>query len=143
MSARKLNVRLLRRIQKHILEEPRRFQMGAAVIRAGNPKQWKLIAPTFAHDASKTMPPCGTAACIAGWADILSGGSGNGWTVRERAATKLGVPAGFSWLGHPLFDDNSWPQPFRTRYRAAKTPQARAKIAAQRIDHFIKTKGAE
>jgi hypothetical protein len=140
---RKLNVRLLRKIQQHILEEPRRFVMSAAVIKASTPKEWKSKKGPFAPDLSSVMPPCGTAACIAGWADILTGGTGSEWYIRHRAAAALGVPDIGSWCGHPLFSENSWPEPFRAQYLAAKTPKRRAEIGAARIDHFIKTKGAE
>ena len=38
-----------------------------------------------------------------------------------------------------LFETSCWPEPFRGNYDAAKTPAARAKVAAKRIDHLIAT----
>ena len=140
---RKLNVRLLRRIQRHILEEPRRFQMDAEIIQAKTQHQWLNCITFFSRDASKTMPPCGTAACIAGWANILSDIQLRGREGRNSAADLLGIEAGNSWCHHPLFFARNWPEPYATRYKNAKTPKLRAKIAAARIEHLIKTKGAE
>jgi hypothetical protein len=53
-----VNVELLKKIKEHILEEPRRLHMDNFVCRV----------PV---DSPKN-PPCGTVACIAGWAVILS-----------------------------------------------------------------------
>lgn len=82
-------------------------------------EMWLLFQPTlyFNHDplALYTMPAggCGTAACIGGWAIHLAG---------KHKTLKQSAGAG---------------------YAKAKTPLARAKSAAARIDHFIKTKGGE
>lgn len=40
-----------------------------------------------------------------------------------------------------LFYDSNWPMAFRESYANAKTHTERAKVAADRIDHFIKTEG--
>jgi len=48
-----MNVELLRKIQQHIKEEPRRYSFD------------------WASESDKS--PCGTQACIAGWAMVLSG----------------------------------------------------------------------
>jgi hypothetical protein len=56
-----MNVKLLRKIQKHILEEPRRLDMDVVLVKDIDPASWR--------DA----PPCGTVGCIAGWACALSG----------------------------------------------------------------------
>lgn len=137
----KLNVRLLRRIKRHILAEPKRFQMDASVLVAKTQKEW-MKEIVWANDASKIRPPCGTAACIAGWADVLTNGIPDDFElggVRHRAATALGVDAGISWTSHPLFYARNWPEPFASKYSNAKRPSTRAKIAADRIDHLIKT----
>ena len=65
MKMPKLNVKLLDRILRHVKKEPRRFNMG----------QWV--------DSSVTAP-CGTAACLAGWAVILGDPKGNTKAVRAK-----------------------------------------------------------
>jgi hypothetical protein len=42
-----------------------------------------------------------------------------------------------------LFDVCGWPTKFADAYEKARSQKARAKIAADRIEHFIATKGAE
>lgn len=117
-----MNVRLLRKVKKHILEEPRRFQMSEGL--------------RFADE--------GTVGCIAGWTCVLGDrkvdwSERTDWTdVRDRARALIGIE------NHTvLFRVSCWPEPFSTRYVNAKTTRTRAKIAAERIEHFIKTKGAE
>jgi hypothetical protein len=134
----KLNVKLLRRIQKYIMEEPRRFLMDAWGIKARSQKEWKRKTeycegqPKF-EDASDNMPPCGTAACIAGTANLLTGGKKLSADVR--AAKQIGLS---KLQAENLFYKFNWPARFEVRYDSAKTPKARAKIACQRIDHLIK-----
>lgn len=148
---KKLNVRLLRRIQKFITKEPRRFFMHDFVVQVKNSSQWNTYCEII-HDLSSDMPPCGTAACIAGTANILTGAR-IARTIRsdERAAKALGVDSFYEWRdkhatpyrppAHPLFLVDGWPQPFRSQYEEATTPIQRAKVACARIDLFIATKG--
>ena len=133
----KLNVRLLRRIQKHILEEPKRFFMGWFIAR-GKPGTRRFtdmgtawLVPT---DLPGRVPPCGTAACIAGWANLFTGHRPE---AHRMAQKELGITQA---QGTSLFNAHYWPDPFEQKYRAAKTPLQRAKIAAARIEHLI-TKG--
>jgi hypothetical protein len=49
---KKINVKLLRKVRRHILAEPKRVNMGRFIYRKED---------------------CGTVACIAGWAVTLSG----------------------------------------------------------------------
>ena len=52
----KLNVKLLNRIKRHLIAEPKRYDQA-----------------TWAREVSgKGAPACGTRACIAGWAVLLS-----------------------------------------------------------------------
>src|SRR4051812_24586244 len=109
MKQPKLNVRLIRRIQKHILEEPRRFFM-KAILAIGVPgsHEWDEVKGGWnPSDLSDTVPPCGTAACLAGWTGLLSGK-----TLKQTArlsfkwfGTKLGLPKAMikKELGHSLF----------------------------------------
>lgn len=134
----KLNVRLLRRIQKHILKEPRRFFMGWFFAIAEGKNWQRNLFTDFVHDLSKQIPPCGTAACIAGWANILTGTTVSESASPERAARELGLETKNEDYVY-LFSDKRWPQPFNEKYSKAKTPRQRAKIACARIDHLIKT----
>jgi hypothetical protein len=121
---RKLNVKLLRRIQKHILEEPKRFWMG----------WWETSSIPDVNPA-----PCGTTACIAGWALALSGERIADYNPGVRAARILGLSAdGYN----KLFFSYAWPEPFLSRYERAednRNAKAMAKAGADRIEHFIKT----
>lgn len=131
----KLNVRLLRKIQKHILEEPRRLKMdNAVVLKKGSERSFMSDFRT----TQQLFPACGTAACIAGWAVILSGrmtaekvDCSDPYSIRREADDVLGacLPIG-DWMSNPLFFSGSWPEPFSSDYRAADTPRKRAKIAA-------------
>lgn len=129
-----MNVKLLRRIKKHILEEPKRLIMGDWLVK-GEPGQF------FTGDGNhaQKFANCGTAACIAGWACILTKQSvAPGQWLRDLGAQVLGIePYG------GLLEVSEWPQPFQHEYIDAKTPKKRARIAAERIDHFIATKGKD
>lgn len=85
-------------------------------------------------DLAKTVPPCGTAACIAGWANLLTGGMEEG--DHFRAADVLGLDREMAWN---VFGADSWPDHFWTQFRKARYPKVRAKIAAARIEHLIET----
>lgn len=132
----KLNVKLLRKIQKHILEEPKRFMMGGVIVTAEPGKYYTDYGIDW------RIPKCGTVACIGGWALLLS-------NVRTHdlcdAAELLGfdIEDGFSPDASKLFNVGGWPSKFAAKWMDAKTPRVRAKIAVARIDHLIATKGAE
>lgn len=111
------------------MEEPGRYNQNA----------------TLDHGApSDGYPPCGTIACLGGWVQVLGGkGRPRGFSAKtiERL---LRVPResvnrliAYSW------DESGWPREFRRAYNNAVSPKLRAKIAAERIEHFISTKGAE
>ena len=94
-----VNVKLFKRIRAHILQEPLRFYMGYWFSLVNN--RWDL------------KPACGTAACLAGWAVLLSGGSSRStYNIEERAAKLLGLSPGMS---AQLFYRLHWPQPFYRR----------------------------
>jgi hypothetical protein len=133
-----MNVRLLRRVAKHILAEPRRYEQGV----------WC---------EATTSSPCGTTACIAGWAAILgekldlktidhddlyyraSSKARKLLNINRDQAARL-----FSYPATSIEPDElGWPKRFAKRFFAAKTKRGQAKVAVARIEHFIKTKGAE
>jgi hypothetical protein len=131
-----MNVKLLRRVAKHILEEPRRLNMSVG------------LEPSNAA-------PCGTTGCIAGWtallsrkfthADVETCGVELRWTdVKNAAISKLGLTPDEASV---LFHIDNWPAQFRepfnnaydayssTNHEAIKRTQA--EITAKRIEYFI------
>lgn len=134
-----INYKLLRRVREQILREPRQFFMDWWTTRDARAVRLKK---------GEEIPNCGTAACIAGWAVALSRGK----TPKQIARLEHIPEIGRKELGisdaqaERLFDASpfgEWPGQFRDFWQTAKTPIQRARIAARRINHFIKTKGAE
>jgi hypothetical protein len=122
-----MNVKLLRKIKKHILEQPKRLLMGRWIVNKGDYATEKV---RFAK--------CETAACIAGWACILAG-QGKPQDVSLTAEKLLGL----GWRqASRLFQPLEWPDKFDAGLLDNGTAKT-AKMAARRIEHFIKTKGRE
>jgi hypothetical protein len=136
-----INVELLARVRAHILEDERRIEMSRYARRA----------------YGRTAPPCGTTACIAGWAVILTDGLPKRITddyyasVKPRAINLLGLSEDEA---DRLFFVMGWPRAFHDRYRAAerfidehddedekadKAGESKAQIVADLIDHIIRT----
>lgn len=137
-----LNIKLLRKIQKHILEKPRRFLMSTFYVRAKDIDRDFFVCDGSSGEHVK-FEECGTAACIGGWAVFLSATKGvnaQPQDIRGRAIKLLGLK---TLMGDELFEVDYWPAKFKDAYDSAKSQQQRARIAARRIDHFIATKGAE
>lgn len=127
----KLNVRLLRRIQKHILEEPRRFFI-LRFKEAGIPDSTVIVE----NGQAQQIPECGTMACIGGWACILSGRKTR-LRFWNTAVSLLGLTFD---QADALFTYHEWPRRFFNSYQQAENERARrARIAAARIEHLIKT----
>lgn len=128
-----MNVRLLRKIKKHILAEPRRFVMWAWL------REKETSGDTFTSDANDNrqvkFAKCGTAACIAGWTCILAGDK-HPYDHEESARELLEVDEQQS---KSLFILDRWPEEFRYPYQKAVGQRTMVKIAANRIEHFIKT----
>jgi len=128
---RTINVALLRKIQKKILDEPGQFQM----------RTWYSTTDDF-HNQVKVN--CGTAACIGGWAVTIakkvkpSEYWKTGWDTLAEAKKLLRITMPMT---ERLFLEANWPDKFRHAYYDAKTNQGQAQAASARIDHFIKTKG--
>jgi hypothetical protein len=125
-----MNVKLLRRVAAHIKAEPRRW--------------------TYNWAKPSDEAPCGTQACIAGWAIIL--GCGLKRPLDKRGNLKIpkrlaNLDGGNTYTSYPaskllqitpaqakrLFI--YWPKQF--------TEQFSAEEAIARIEHFIKTDGRE
>lgn len=125
-----MNTRLLRRIQRYILEEPKRIDMEFFLTR-----EIEGYCPTY--------PPCGTVGCIACWACILTlgGDFSDNFNTDDIAAEKIGLSA---VQRDNLFFDPRWPQEFQFRLAETKPQTAEyARVVSDRIEHFIKTKGRE
>lgn len=132
----RINKRLFRRIRDHILEEPRRFFMSAWVVRdSGKPS----LGYSF---ASTERPPCGTAACIGGWAVILAGEKAtNSGRTQARARKLLGLTKAQAC---GVFGISMWPSDLRERhdfYDPAESDRKRAgrkaRAAARVIDMIL------
>jgi hypothetical protein len=134
-----MNVKLLRKIQKHILAEPKRFIMGAWIQRRTHNVDFSC---DIANLTPRTIfPDCGTAACIAGWAILLSRGieyNPEMPRIEAKHLLKIQTPQ-----DSKLFQVAAWPIALRKRFRKAKRRETAAKIAAERIDLFIATKGRD
>mgnify|MGYP001601442776 CR=1 FL=1 len=138
-----MNTKLLREVEKEILAEPRRLRMDSWVERV--------------YGKGETMPPCGTTACIAGFATILHKGmpdyvnkdfKARAWYLLDYAPVNYeGYAMDALQLGSEqaerLFYVSSWPEKFLAAWEQASTPLRRAEVAVARIEHFIKTKGKE
>lgn len=145
-----INVPLLRKVQKFLLAEPRRFYMDQGVVDIEY-----LRRACGIEIAEKAAPPCGTTCCIAGATYILGKNiqktlnfTKREWeTVRKYAVRELGLQEDEAERLFYIIDmhgtDTGWPMKFCYAYANAKTPLQRAKVGVARIEHFIKTNGAE
>jgi hypothetical protein len=140
-----MNVKLLRRIQKAILAEPRRLYM----------EDWGGLAEEEGDIPKEQHPPCGTVACLAGHADWLThhrlfmrsakdGDEGAKiWGRAKKALELTDVQAErLFFLYEGMIGDHWWPKKYGDAYLRAKTPLQRARVAVKRIDEFIRSKGA-
>lgn len=136
-----MNTRLLRKVQRQILDEPRQVIM----------ETWFSNLDGGTH-LPRAIPNCGTAGCIGGWAIAIA----RKLTPKKAREKAVGQFLNYERdaagellditesQGGRLFSINYWPLDFMRRYGKTQ-PQtlARAKVIAARIDHFIKTKGRE
>jgi hypothetical protein len=113
----------------------------------------------FEIPLAENDPPCGTAACIAGYAVILTKAKPKSWKAGpwKKAVDYVVEEFGDEWIGNVaeevldlsrdqadrLFDPNRWPVKFYRSYCDASTPEGMAQAAIRRIEHFIKTEGIE
>jgi hypothetical protein len=164
MDEKKINVQLLRKVKALILEEPRRLRMEAVAStweEAVDGSQSDKQMPPYSET---DRPPCGAVMCIGGHVNFIAllaqepnallsiDGDANEEALSElgslwQAQQSLGLTSEqaerlfcFTSWGVGLY---GWPEEFETAYRVAKTPLERAEITARRIDHFLKTNGAE
>lgn len=136
--------RLLRIIQRIILEEPKRMNMRVPCVLDVDKKSRNFTARMTASDI-REYPPCKTVGCVAGWADNLTLGGApvsakaRQWArVQARAIRVLGLT---KKEANNLFHVHNWPDEFERRYRRAENMgdyEERAKVTAERIDFFFK-----
>lgn len=134
-----MNTKLLRRIAKHITEEPRRLDMSGFYYK---PRRSFVLDHSAPKVPCYDPAPCGTAACIAGWAVGLELGdvAAMSTAIRPRAEKLLGIDFIQS---SRLFFVEYWPKNLSQKYERAATVAEKAKVAVTRINRFIRTKGAE
>lgn len=136
----KMNVKLLRRIQRAIMAEPARMDM----------RRWAVSAESILCPGFKAPPPCGTVGCIAGWGLLLTKGKRNKFleiAKKFKRRTNFGIETEAGNLfgiteeqRQRLFHTESWPQPFRDRQsHLNEGTLAYARVVCRRIDHFIET----
>ncbi len=148
-----MNTKLLRKIQKAIIKYPDQFDMS----------NW--------FEKKKGIGRCGTSACLAGWAVTIKNRSQNPLKVAlelfPRDAYRFNIESapylggrfnsemenlGMEYLeiskreAERLFFTTCWPQKYESVYLnaiRAKHYKKAARIAFNRINHFIKTEGRE
>jgi len=125
-----INVKLLRKIKRHILAKPRCLRMSWWIVTKEDDSEYY----TDDYGIRRKFESCGTAACIAGWAYILSKEKDGYSDVSGTAEKLLNIS---EWQAMELFHVNRWPSEFGIAYKSAATPAKRARIAAKRIDQFI------
>ncbi len=126
----------LRKIAKHILEQPRRMDMG----------NWYCTGDSAKDEYGSHTPKCGTVGCIAGWAVQLYGDK----ALLEEAAAPYSEGVNFSdeaqrLLGltarqaGELFLPGYWPEEFREQLDDYSQGTKRyAKVVADRIEDFAR-----
>lgn len=139
----RLNVNLLRKIQKIIVEDPSGFNM-TIYLFVPSPHQ-------LTGDESAGMllgsHSCGTVGCIAGYATAMSRKTKNINYLRvdsDSGAVALGIAneeGEYTPQAWELFHNYHWDQPFKKRYEEAKSKEERSQVASDYIDHFIEKYG--
>ena len=125
--------KLLRRVIEHIKEEPLRLDM----------EVWENSKRTMGKEGSEyPVPPCGTTACIFGWANLLN---------RKNSERPEDIPYFRSAIAELLsitLDEAAilvhsayWPPRYKAQYNSATTAKGRMQVTIRRIEAFIKSNG--
>lgn len=142
-------IRILRKVEAHILEEPKRYDQNTICDRYTK----KVIAERLEWGGDiDHIPPCRAIACIGGWVNVLTGHPRS--QSLSLAARTLGLNHEqadrlFAGIDYDLTEPSctvpyrQWPDRFQKAYFEAQTAAQRARVAVRRIEHFIKTGGAE
>lgn len=89
--------------------------------------------------------PCGTAACIAGWATVLSGNAAHTNIRRlhrkaqDIATKELGINYEESRTLFGAEPYGIWPEPFDLRWARALTRKSQARVAISYLKRILKT----
>lgn len=133
-----MNIQLIRQIQRKIKEEPRCLNMVAWISQVGKGTETQALAPD-----------CGTIACLAGWAIILSGRLSEVWdlTIIDRDSMYFKLAGDLLGLtpeqSRQVFLLSGWPEAFKQEWSEADGPQdldcltKRAEVAYRRLDFLI------
>ena len=127
-----MNVELLEKVKKAILKNPKHFDMR----NFGN--------QYFINFANGIKPPknCETAACIAGWAIVLSDEN-----QKHLNSHFAGIALDLTYEQKEcLFYVSGWPFEFSNAFviaEIANNYKRMAQVAAERIDFFIQTNGTD
>ncbi len=141
-----MNTARLQQIKALILEEPQRFFMEGYGYLNGRPWGCEIEdMPTGWQE-----PPCKTAGCICGWANMLQNREENlpldtHLSSHKRAGLWLDIPVPV-WENYQVvpvgvntdqvFYTAGWPREYRLAYENASTSTDRAKAAAAYIDYL-------
>jgi len=145
--------KLLLRVKKHILEEPKRLRMAEWMLSkeycANMEPIFQTAGTAWGEPPRRGIqwPSCGTTGCIAGWMELLANGMPEGDadlmdrmdSAQEFASKVLEFdkqPWG-TYTEPGLFFVSEWPYKFAESYSKAKTQAKRAKIVAAVIDDFL------
>jgi len=149
-----LNKKLLNKVKKHILAEPKRLFMSTWYVK-GTPGKTQFMSEQSWGETQISFANCGMAGCIAGWTCIL------GLTdeqkelqqgldhisISQQARALLGITSAYERLEpFELFYVNKWPLQQQREYLALKdtyndngqAQKRRAEIVAEVIDLFKK-----
>lgn len=137
-----MNVELLRQVQAKIREHPEHFDMETVFADAYGDEEEPF------RSEQELLSGCGTTACIAGWAFLLSPPAPGFWEdmlMDEWGEAVLGYAAhalGLDWeTARTIFYPWNWPEQFKAQYESSETPVS--ELACERIEHFIATEGRE
>ena len=130
--------RRLLKVRDHILASPETFAMEEFVAPSREAaKQWFICDPPVSPTATlRQVEKCGTTCCIVGWYHYVTPKKERSAQVRFTLPQALG--ASINDEGALIYAD-MWPEPYRTRFAAAKTAKQEAKVAAARIDYLLET----
>lgn len=137
---REPNIERLLRIRDQVLAEPAVFDMTDYVIVSdcGTTLCFGARAALDAGFITLRETPRPGARCT--FYEITPSGALHGSEMRDLAMAALSIN---EKQAKRLFHLEHWPSAFWTPFLRAKTTQDRATIAAKRIEHFIRTEGAE
>ena len=132
-----MNTKKLLRVKASILKHPGQFVMHSYFSKL--------------NSLGKPATKCGTAACIAGWAianeykdKTLKEVTTGDWRYLIEPSDKAVQILDISYPeSYRLFNQDNWPDEFKYAWWKAKTAEQKAKVAAERIDFFIKTNGKD